>query len=117
LSTKRAIRAPKELNESGRRLWSHVSREFELEEHELQVFLQACRIADTLDRLQQEMVGVNLVMKSPQGAKIHPALVESRQQSLALAKVMASLRIPFGDEDAQPQKRAGVRTASVSSAR
>jgi hypothetical protein len=117
LSTKRATRAPKELNDTGKKLWNRVLRDFELADHEELVLLQACRIADNLDRLQLEMTGTSLVIDSSQGSRIHPALVEARQQSLALAKVMASLRIPFGDEDAQPQKRSGVRGASLSSER
>jgi hypothetical protein len=117
LSTTRATRAPKELAITGKKLWNRVLKDFELADHEELVLLQACRIADSLDKLQAEMVGVDVVMQSPQGAKIHPALVESRQQSLALAKVMASLRIPFGDEESVPQKRSGVRGASLSSER
>ena len=44
------------------------------------------------------------------GQKPNPALVESRQQAIALARVLAALRMPSGDEDAsRPQRRVGVR--------
>ncbi len=117
MSTKRATRAPKELHETGKKLWNRVLRDFGLADHEELVLLQACRVSDNLDRLQCEMATGSLVIESSQGSRIHPALVEARQQSLALAKIMASLRIPFGEEDKQPQNRSGVRGASLSSER
>lgn len=117
LSTTRATRAPKELASTGKKLWNRVLKEFELADHEELVLLQACRIADNLDRLQLDLGTGTMLLESSQGSRIHPAAVEARQQSLALAKIMASLRIPFGDEDAQPQKRSGVRGASLSSER
>lgn len=94
-----------------------VLRPFELAPHEELVLLQACRIADSLDKLQRSMVDQEAMIESPQGAKVHPALVESRQRSLALAKIMASLRVPFGDDDKQPQNRSGVRSVGLSSER
>jgi len=109
LSAKRAARAPKTLHEGGKKLWNRVLREFELAEHEETVLLQACRLLDTLDRLQEQIDAAEVVIDSPQGPKTHPAVVEFRQQSQAFAKIMSSLRIPFGDDDAVPQQRAGVR--------
>jgi hypothetical protein len=117
LSTTRATRAPKELASTGKKLWNRVLKEFELADHEELVLLQACRIADNLDRLQLDLGTGTMLLESSQGSRIHPAAVEARQQSLALAKIMASLRIPFGDEEAVPQKRSGVRPAGVSSER
>lgn len=42
----------------------------------------------------------------------HPAQVEARQQSLTLARLLASLRLPFGEaegEASRPQRRGAVR--------
>jgi hypothetical protein len=44
----------------------------------------------------------------------HPAVVEARQQRLALARLLAALRLPAGAEDdlaagRRPQRRVGVR--------
>jgi len=117
LSATRATRAPKELAITGKKLWNRVLKEFELAEHEELVLLQACRIADNLDRLQLDLGTGTMLLESSQGSRIHPAAVEARQQSLALAKIMASLRIPFGEDDKQPQNRSGVRPAKVSSER
>jgi len=85
--------------------------EYELAEHEEAVLLQACRVADLLDRLQAVIDGSEVVVTSPQGAKTHPAVVEFRQQALTLAKCMAALRIPLDEEQTvgRSQSRVGVR--------
>ena len=79
--------------------------------------MQACRLLDTLDRLQEQIDAGAVVVESPQGPKTHPAVVEFRQHTLSFAKVMASLRIPFGENDDAPQNRSGARRASLSSER
>lgn len=117
MANSRAPRAPKDLATGGKRLWNRVQRDFELADHEESVLLQACRIVDLLDRLQAAMASEDVVVDSPQGKKTNPAVVEFRQQALALAKCMASLRIPFGDDETQPQQRSGARRASLSTAR
>lgn len=48
------------------------------------------------------------------GQRVHPALVEARQLRIALARLIAALPLPAGDEDDQaagrrPQRRVGVR--------
>ena len=117
MSTKRAARAPKALREGGKKLWNRVLREFELADHEEVILLQACRLLDTLDRLQEQIDAGDVIVESPQGPKTHPAVVEFRQHSLSLAKVVASLRIPFGEDELVPQQRSGARRASMSSER
>lgn len=105
-------RFPSGLQAGGKRLWKQVLDQFELSEHEEAVLLQACRTADVLDRLQAVIDAGDVVVQSPQGMKANPAIVEFRQQALTLAKCMASLRIPMGEEEAQgraPQQRVGVR--------
>ncbi|MCS5715112.1 terminase [Herbiconiux sp. CPCC 205716] len=107
---------PVGLRLGGRRLWKQVMDDFELDEHERSVLLQACRIADTLDRLQKVIDDGDVVVASPQGMKANPAIVEFRQQAVTLAKCMASLRIPMGEEESagrKPQQRVGVRRASA----
>ncbi len=43
----------------------------------------------------------------------HPAIVEARQQSIVLTRLLASMRLPVGDEDdlTRPQRRGGARGA------
>lgn len=54
------------------------------------------------------------MVDSPQGTKAHPAAVEARQQRIALARLLAALRLPAGadGDEAQgrrPQRRVGAR--------
>lgn len=104
-------KTPQGLKTAGKRLWRRVLDDFELDEHEESVLLQACRIVDLLDRLQSVIDAEPVIVTSPQGAKTHPAVVEFRQQAVTLAKCMASLRIPMGEEEpgGRPQQRVGVR--------
>lgn len=102
--------APAELAVSGRRLWSAVTADYELEVHELLLLEQACRAADQLDRLAEEAAGQPVTVTNVKGDRVtHPAIVESRQQGLALSRLLASLRLPSGDESERPQRRGGAR--------
>lgn len=53
--------APRGLKLASRRLWDSVLVEFELEEHERSLLLQACRTIDLIDALQEviETLGVD----------------------------------------------------------
>lgn len=105
---------PKGLAVSGRKLWSSIVKRYDLEEHESTLLLQACRTVDMLDALQAELDTAGMIVASPQGEKVNPAAPELRQQRIALARLLAALRVPIGDDtsksrDARPQRRAGVR--------
>jgi len=96
---------------SGRALWASVVGEYELEEHERRLLIEACRTVDTLDDLS----GI-VAREGPMLAgRAHPALVEARQLRIALARLTAALRLPAGDEGDQqqgarrPQRRVGAR--------
>lgn len=104
--------APVTLGEAGERLWCSVTGEYDLEEHEAALLAQACRITDLLDELDRIVGEEGAVVDSPQGRKAHPAVVEARQQSIALARLLSALRLPAGEDDAgtrRPQRRSGVR--------
>lgn len=113
-------KSPPGLKSGGRRLWRSVLADFELGEHEEAVLLEACRTVDALQALEDLVAAEGVTNVSPQGVRAHPALVEARQQRLALAKLIASLRIPLDDHQETgrlPQRRSGVRPASLSVAR
>lgn len=104
------IKYPKGLQESGRRLWKSVLEEFELEPHEELQLLQACRTADRLDALAGAAEGAALTVRNAKGDEVaNPLLVESRQQSIVYARLIAALRLP-NESDQRPQHR-GVRGA------
>lgn len=97
---------------SGRRLWRAVLAEYDLEEHELALLREMVRTVDMLDELAARVLADGSVLAGPTGTKIHPAVVESRQLRIALARLQAALRLPSGEEseqDRRPQRRVGVR--------
>jgi hypothetical protein len=103
---------PQGLNAPGRQLWSAVTDEYDIEEHERLLLLEACRIADRLDRLAEESAGESLTTTNFKGDPVaNPKLVEARQQGIVFARLLASLRLPSGDEAdlTRPQRRGGAR--------
>lgn len=97
------VRAP------GRRLWLSVTDVYVLEEFELAMLREAVRTVDLLDALDRRVRDEGPIVASPQGDRAHPAAVEARQQRITLARLLASLRLPAGDEDGRTQRRVGVR--------
>ena len=107
-------RMPTGLQAAGKRLWSSVIDEYDLEEHEVALLTEAVRSVDLLTRLDAAVRRDGPLVDSPQGAKAHPAAVEARQQRIALARLLAALRLPAGEpgdqqQSARPQRRAGAR--------
>jgi len=100
-----AERAPKGLGTAGKRLWKALTGEFDLAEHERRLLIEACRVSDRLEELEDDIAAAETL--TPKG-KAHPALVEARQQQIVLARLIASLRIPDA-EDEQPQRRGAAR--------
>ncbi|HXH78172.1 hypothetical protein [Nocardioides sp.] len=103
-----APKPPKGLGQSGRALWAAVLGDFELTEHETVVLREACRTADSLDALQMLIEQEGHMSESSQGVRVHPALVELRQQRIALARLFAAMHIPTGEDQGRTQHR-GVR--------
>jgi hypothetical protein len=103
---------PTGTGKAGTALWRDVLAEYELEQHELLLLREAVRTVDVLDALTALVAAEGAFVSSPQGDKAHPALVEARQQRIVLARLLAALRLPAGEEgeqDRRPQRRAGVR--------
>lgn len=90
-------------------IWVSVSADFDLDEHELALLREVCRVTDRLDRLHEVIEAVGEIVEGQRGPKVNPALTEARQQGLVLARLVASLRLPAGDEAEQPQRRGGAR--------
>ena len=102
-------RAPVGTGLAGRKLWKSVTDEYQLEQHEIQLLTEAVRTVDLLDTLEGIVKAEGAVVDSPQGVKAHPAAVEARQQRVTLARLLAALRLPAGEEepgaDRRPQRR------------
>jgi hypothetical protein len=85
---------PAGLTGSGLALWTSVVAEFELSDHELAVLRDACRTMNVIDALQDRVDQDGVLNESPQGLRVHPGVVELRQQRLAFTKLLAALAIP-----------------------
>lgn len=96
---------PDGLKSNGRRLWESVNAAYELSEHEANLLLQAARTVDVLDLLQSLVDCDGPVLDSPTGLRTHPALVELRQQRIALARLLAALGLPTGVADDGPKNQ------------
>jgi len=68
---------------------------------------------DTLDRLDAVVRADGGMIDTPSGVKVHPGLVEARQLRIALARLLAALRLPDGEvgteSQGRRQRRAGAR--------
>jgi len=110
-----APKTPPGLKAAGRRLWTAALADYEVDTHEELLLLQACRCADRLDRLAVEAEGNPVTVVNAKGDQVpHPALTESRQQSITFARLLAALRLPAGEDGGElsrPQRRGGARGA------
>lgn len=93
---------PPKLGESGKALWRQVAEEFAIDEHERLVLVRACRTLDLIDQLQAVVDREGLIAESSQGSRAHPALTEMRQQQLVLVRLLKTLRLEFGEQQAKP---------------
>jgi hypothetical protein len=101
---------PGELGESGARLWESVVEQFDLDVHEELLLLSACRTADLLDRLAERAKRGELTVVNAKGEQVTaPWITEHRMQSHNLARLLASMRMPSGEEDGRPQRRGAAR--------
>ncbi len=98
-------RPPAGLRRSGRALWRAVLRDYELDEHETTILRECCRTADTLDDMQSLIEAEGLTSTTSQGTRVHPALVELRQQRVTFARLLTALRIPSGEDTGRDQVR------------
>jgi hypothetical protein len=69
---------------------------------ELHVLEAACRTADTLARLEAELVDAPLTVAGSMGQlREHPLLAEARQQRIVLARLFGQLKLPDSEEKAE----------------
>lgn len=92
-TTPRGLRAP------GKRLWRAVTSDFLLDPPELELLGEACRTVDLIADLRSEWAESGVIISSSQGPRVHPAVVEARQQRLALQKLLSALGLPKGLAD------------------
>jgi hypothetical protein len=114
MTAPKARSAPAGLAAAGRQLWRSVAGEYDLERHEELLLREACRTADRLDRLADEAARGPVTVTNAKGDLVaHPAMVEARQQAGTLSRLLASLRLPSGEDsgESRPQRRGAARGA------
>ncbi len=108
----RIPRTAKGVGPQGKRLWSEVLGEHELTQSELAILTAACRCITTLERIADELANTALTSLNARGDVVaSPLIVEQRQQSACLTRLIASLRLPDDDCEVRPQRRGGARGA------
>lgn len=91
------------LGAAGKRLWDNVIESFALEVHEEALLREACRTVDTINQLQREIDRDGVTTHTGfETKRIHPALIEIRQQRITLTRIVAALGLPQGLEDGEP---------------
>lgn len=106
---------PADLRTTGAELWTATLDRYELERHELVTLHQACRIADRLEQLAEESADAPMTVSDRKNDPVaSPLVVESRQQSLTYARLIAALRLPDDGAGTRPQRRGGPRGVSHS---
>jgi len=107
--------APEGVSPDGREFWAATTEAYEMAEHELLLLEQIVRTKDRIAELDALVEREGLMLQiSPVNIRLHPAVAEARNQRLALARQLATLRLPEGeqDEDApvkRPQRRGAAR--------
>ena len=106
--TEKIPTSPRGCGAAGRKLWRAVLTQYELEDHEAALLERACRVADTCADLQVVVDAEGVMSTNRFGDPIaHPALVELRQQSIVLARLIVALRVPLGEDDASSKHAPG----------
>jgi hypothetical protein len=90
---------PRGLKSAGKKLWEVSTAECDFAAHELAMLEESCRVRDRIVELDAAVVADGLMLPSSQGARVHPAVGEARQQRLALARLLATLQIPGLDDE------------------
>ncbi|RKT82108.1 hypothetical protein [Saccharopolyspora antimicrobica] len=95
-----AQRAPKNLGSAGQRLWKGICSDYELRPDELAVLESACREADLIQRLEDALKDVPLIVKGSMGQEVaSPLVTEIRQHRSTQASLLKQLKIPDLEEE------------------
>jgi hypothetical protein len=110
---------PARLGPRGAALWGDVTSVHDLAAPELEILTEACRCADRLERLDQQLTGDDMAWLDLEKLRsddheyrvtVDAALSEARQQQNILKQLIASLRLPDQVTGKKPQAR-GARGA------
>ena len=108
LDRKRPPRAPTGLAAGGRKLWREVVKTYKLRPDEVAVLEQACRSADLVDALADELDASDMMVPGSTGQMVlNPIVTELRLQRRALDRLLAGLNLPDVDGAGPDRDRNG----------
>lgn len=108
---------PRSLGDRGRALWDSIVPAYELRPDELVILADACREADLIERLHDELSVSELVTRGSMGQEVaSPFVSEIRQHRTVLAGLLAKLKIPDTPAGAA-RKKAAVSEAARAAVR
>lgn len=107
--TPRPPAAPKGSGPAGKRLWKSIVEVLDLDEHERVLLVEAVRTVDLLEDLDDRVKRGGVLVMGKDGMKANPAAVEARQQRIALARLLAALRLPAGLAPGEAREAAAVK--------
>ena len=97
----------------GLRLMQELADKYDFDPQEMALLRLIAVQLNRIAELDAIVARDGLVILGPQGERLHPAAAESRQLSLSVARLIATLRLPLGgDEEGPerlPQRRAAAR--------
>lgn len=103
-----APKPPTKLGKSGLSLWSAISGKYELRADEERVLVDACREADLVDMLSDELDAGDLMVAGSMGQPVvNPLVAEIRQHRTTLAALLRGLKLP-DDGDASSEVGGGL---------
>jgi hypothetical protein len=110
------LRVPAGLGRSGSDLWADVTEAYEFRPDELRILADACREADLIDRLEDEIQDSPLIVKGSMGQPApSPLMTEIRQHRATLKTLLVALKL--GEvEDAAPRGMSSHRGVTPSEA-
>lgn len=98
------------LKAGGKRLWLAVVNDYDLDGQGLELLAQACRTVDVIATLDAVVAAEGAMSESTQGARVHPAIVEARQQRSALRQLVTALGLDLEQDDVDPAASAMARS-------
>jgi hypothetical protein len=106
----------------GLRLTQELTDKYDFDPQEMALLQLIAAQLNRIAELDATVGRDGLVIHGTQGERLHPAATESRQLSLSVARLIATLRLPLGDDEEAgserlPQRRAAARGVYLAGAR
>ncbi len=110
--------SPPDLGRRGAAFWRATVGVFALNESELRLLHECCRIIDELDLLRTAIVADGVVTAGSQGQPVaHPALAAASSHRALLGRLLAQLSLPYAEEESELRSPSQVRSATAAQTR